>query len=159
MAEKKIESVVKTFRLRKDISDQIEILRNVESTTLQHIISNALIEYVDKHLNKASEQVKLISELQSEEINSQHMYVPIQHYAEFNGLTIIEIKKSIKDGYTKSITLGENELIMIDMNESMYKKAELVSMKNNMSSIAKKLYKLEKEMARLKREKSNELSD
>jgi len=153
MAKKKIESVIKTFRLRKDISDQIEILKNIENTTLQDIISKALIEYLDKNLNKASEQVKLISALQNEALNSQHMYVPIEYYAEFNDLTIVEIKKSIKDENLKSLTLGENELIMIDMNESMYKKAELLAIKNNVSSLAKKLYKLEKEFNSYKREK------
>ena len=151
MTKKKTESVVKTFRLRKDISDQLEILKNIENVTLQHIISNALIEYLDKNLTKASKQLQTISKLKTEEINSQHMYIPIKYYAEFNELTIIEIKKLIKEGTVKSLTLGENELIMIDINESMYKKAELLSIKNNISSMAKKLRKLENEFSSFKR--------
>lgn len=151
MAKTKTESIVKTFRLRKDISDKIEILRNVENTTLQNIITNALVEYIDKHLDRASEQVKIISELQNEAVNSQHMYVPIKYYAEFNDITIVEVKKAIKDGDIKSLVLGENELVMIDMNESMYKKAELLAIKNNISSLAKRLRKLENEVALQKR--------
>ena len=111
---------------------------------MQKVITDALDEYLHKNLNKAQEQIE-------DDINvNEYMYIPLKYYAMFNDLSKIDIDRMIKWKEVKSIKIGGSTLIMIDVNENIYKKAELLVIKGNVSSVMKEINSMKKEISKLK---------
>ena len=144
MSEPK-KSEIKSFRMRDDVIEVIKTLKKVDpSITMQKVITDALDEYLHKNLNKAQEQIE-------DDINvNEYMYIPLKYYAMFNDLSKIDIDRMIKWKEVKSIKIGGSTLIMIDVNENIYKKAELLVIKGNVSSVMKEINSMKKEISKLK---------
>lgn len=161
MKEKKEsgKSIVKTFRIDINLADKIEVLREARDTTMRTIITDALVSYLSEHLDKARLTMEEIAKVKEEADLKEHMYIPIEYYAMSNDLTVQEVNKKISKRELRSVTLGSVKLVMIEVNEAAYKKAELLMIRNNVSKTQKEITALRAELNKLKREIKNEKED
>lgn len=150
--EEKSTSVVKTFRLDNELSKKIDLLRDARNTTMQNIIKEALVQYLKEHLDEARIAIDEITRAKEKSNLKEHMYIPIQYYALYNDMTVEETNKMISRKELQSVTLGGVILVMIDISESAYKKAELLVIKHNVSKVMKEMSSLKSEVSRLKKE-------
>jgi valyl-tRNA synthetase len=156
MRDKNDKSMVKTFRMQFDLVEKVDILRKVKNVPMQKIITDAIEEYAASNLGEAMDSINKVNKIQNDYNIEEYILIPIGYYAMFNDLALIEVKAQIKRGKLKSIELGSNTLVLIDINESFYKKAELLAIKNNVSNIAKELYALKAKVNKIERKISNE---
>jgi len=146
----KLKSTVKTFRITDELSGKIDDLREIKNITLQAFLEEAIIDCLGKYSDEATTVTKLIKD--NFEHRGEHMYIPKKYYALYNDLAIEEVTRFIKTGTIISIKIGGTDLIMIDASEDIYKKAELLAIKGNISSIMKRMRKMEGEFAKVKTE-------
>lgn len=153
--KKKDTSVVKTFRLDPDLSEKIDILKKAGNVTMQHIIKEALTEYMKVHLDEAQTIVEKIYKTKELTDLKEHMYIPIDYYALYNDLTKAEVNRMISKNDLQSIIIGDVTLIMIDISEASYKKAELLVIKHNVLQVMKDVNSIKLELSKIKKNIKN----
>ncbi|MFA6195351.1 MAG: hypothetical protein WC656_01750 [Sulfurimonas sp.] len=144
-------SVVKTFRMKRELADKLDTVKAARNEKIQKIITDAIEAYLAQNLGEAKECIKTAKEIKSSMNINEHMLMPIHYYALFNDLALIEVKAQIKRGAIKSIDFADEIFILIDISENLYKKAELLMIKGNVSSVMKELHTLKKRVNKMER--------
>ena len=116
-------------------------------------METALNLYFDKMKIADNELEEMIKDNDS---NNEFMLIPVDYYAKYNDLAMIEVLHKIKQGKLKAITYSGVKLILIDTSKDIYKKAEFLVIRDNISTVMKEIAALKKEMRALKKaDKSN----
>ena len=138
-----------SFRLREDISNDLDILKKTTNTTLQDIMRKALTNYLDKELNTEHSAVEL---LKSDTNLKEHILIPISYYLLLNNVERAIVMNKINTHQLKSITINDSILILVDISENIYKKAELMSIQESISNLTKDYREMKNELNALRRE-------
>lgn len=146
-------STVTSFRLNNDLIQKISKLQDSTKKKKQEIMETALNLYFDKMKIADNELEEMIKDNDS---NNEFMLIPVDYYAKYNDLAMIEVLHKIKQGKLKAITYSGVKLILIDTSKDIYKKAEFLVIRDNISTVMKEIAALKKEMRALKKaDKSN----
>ena len=146
-------STVTSFRLNNDLIQKISELQDSTKKKKQEIMETALNLYFEKMRITDDDLEDMIKDNDS---NNEFMLIPIDYYAKYNDLAMIEVLHKIKQGKLKSVTYSGVKLIIIDTSKEIYKKAELFVIRDNISTAMKEIGILKKEMRALKKaDKSN----
>jgi len=141
-----------SFRMPEDIQNYMNKLQTINpELKMQKIIMNALNEYLKKELELSENAYEQIKEFEDDINIEDYMLIPLQHYATFNGLTTVEVSQKIKRKEIKTLIFGDVTLILIDINEKIYKQSELMTIKSNVSNVVKNNHELKKAISALRR--------
>ncbi|MBW6487461.1 hypothetical protein [Sulfurimonas sp.] len=155
--ENKNGGIVKTFRLDIETSNKIDLLKKANNTTMRQIMTDALNEYFKVHLDDAQEAINTVYKAKQHTDLSEHMYIPIDYYALYNDTNKAEINRMISKNELQSVVLGDITLIMVDISESAYKRAELLIMRSNMIKIKKEMQIIRRELNKIKKTQDSEI--
>ena len=151
MATKDLKSVTKSFRLTDFLSEELDKIKSIKNISFQQIVTDALAEYAKNFLQNNADTIKTIKKI-DENINiEEYMYIPIDYYSKYNDMSKFEVLRLVKTNHLKSIVIADVTLIMIDVNEKIFEKAELLTLKHNVSVTMKEMYNLKKEFREIKR--------
>ncbi|MDX9744899.1 MAG: hypothetical protein RBT59_13855 [Arcobacteraceae bacterium] len=147
-SDKTEKSTLTSFRLPIELSEKLNHFRQIKETTLQDVMRCALNEYLDKHLTNTQKTIELINSMEN---TTEYMFIPEKYYMLFNNLEKLELEQEKKEKKVKTVTLGDITLIMIKVSKSIYKKAELIALKNEVSGLKQNINILNNTVASLKR--------
>lgn len=131
--------ITKSFRISEDRLGKLEKLQRINNITMHDVITTALDNYFISNLEDCEIEMDKVANIfnDSNMIPTEYMYIPLEYYAMFNDITKRDVEVLIHKKEIKSVALGCTQLIMIDINEAIYRKAELLIIKNNINSITK----------------------
>ena len=146
--------VTKSFRISDDRLGKLEKLQKINNISMQNVITAALDNYFLSNLEDCEIEIdKVANVFNDSEVNpTEYMYIPLEYYAMFNDITKRDVEVLLHRKEIKSVALGCTQLVMIDINESIYRKAELLVIKYNINSFAKGQKNLKSESAKNKKQ-------